>query len=68
MSKPASIPIQAKGRYRLANGSVVCISELGDGIAVGHIEDSEQVYTYQAYAGETSVPSYRTVEYLGPEG
>ncbi len=61
-----SIPILTTGRYRLANDSVICIRELQDGIAVGHIEDSYQVYTYSADTGETSVPSYRTVEYLGP--
>ena len=63
MSQP-TVPILAKGRYRLANGSVICISELQDGIAVGHVEGSVQVYTYTTI-GETTVPSYRTVEYLG---
>ena len=64
--KPPSIPIPEKGRYRLANGSVVCISEIRYGFAGGHIEDTKAIFTYSVATGETSVKSYRAVEYLGP--
>jgi hypothetical protein len=46
------------GRYEMRNGSVMNITELKGDIAVGHVEDSDQVYTYAASTGRTSVPGY----------
>lgn len=50
--------ISKTGRYVMRNGSIMIITELRWGIAVGYVEDSTQTYTYDAATGRTSIPGY----------